>query len=117
MTGITRETLELAALAGGIHHVDYSGVDYSGSIGLMQVDKNGYHTVIWSPRTDIADAARLALKLGMWVNRGMASAFVGSEVVEVVVGRDDTQPDMERAYCEAITMCAAEIGRRVKEAK
>lgn len=62
-----RELLELAAKAAGVSHVDYSGVDYDGSLGLIMVDSNGRHVAAWSPLEDDGDAFRLAIKLGICI--------------------------------------------------
>lgn len=108
---ITREQLELAALAAGKRVA-------MAAIGRNEFDAIDADTLtVWRPHTDIGDAARLALQLGMWVNRGMASACYQMRGIERIADHDGTQPDMERAYCEAITLCAAEIGRRMKESK
>lgn len=104
---ITRETLELAALAGGVSR-DEGGM-YVSATGLP---------INWRPHTDIGDAARLAVRLQMCVN--IRAAWVTaippmSCDLPVSVEHDGTQADAERAYCEAVTLCAAEIGRKMKE--
>lgn len=57
------ELLEMAAKAAGIKHVDYEGVGYDGSAGLVIVGEHGRHLHGWNPLADDADAFRLALKL------------------------------------------------------
>lgn len=109
---ITREHLELAALAGGLPVQEAC----DGYLTIRMDDfRSGYS---WRPHTDIADAARLALMLKIDVVPlrpfVIARPKRGSDKL---VYHDSTQPDMERAYCHAITLCAAEIGRRTKESK
>lgn len=116
---ITRETLELAALAAGYEVVcteaEMHGCDDASTIytGVML---RGVQSA-WRPHTDIADAARLALRLEMEIEHppGRVVARYGEHAAWAVRRHDGTQPDKERAYCEAVTLCAAEIGRRMRE--
>ena len=98
MTAITREHLELAALA--------AGMTYKGD-------------GVWRPHTDIADAARLAISLKADVavddDDAMATTYISKISKTVLIAHDGTKPGRERAYCEAVTLCAAEIGRRMRE--
>ena len=116
---ITLEHLELAALAAGLKHVNYDGLGYDGRGGLVLVDGIGRHLEYWRPHTDIADAARLAVHIGARVDaqdRQVRASAIRGNLVAVVRHRvDGTRPGRERAYCEAITLCAAEIGRRMQE--
>lgn len=111
---ITHETLELAALAAG-HEIDPTMQTDSGGLCIVGSDDD------WMPHTDIADAARLAAKLQIDVAFGYhvahkvyASRSASSPPCPVSVAHGSTQPDKERAYCHAVTLCAAEIGRRMK---
>lgn len=70
-----RELLELAAKAIQLKHVDYSGVDYDGSQGLVRLGEHGRHGETWNPLEDDGDAFRLAVKLGMGVNFSQYDAF------------------------------------------
>lgn len=121
MTAITREHLELAALAAG-HFVD-PGLPPQ---VLVRTYRDGDETIEvyreWRPHTDIADAARLAVRLGIIVQpqleHDVCHAWpTGSRGLRVDarqrIRHDGTEPDKLRAYCEAITLCAAEIGRPV----
>ena len=46
---------------------------------------------------------------------GRVVARYGEHTAWAVRRHDGTQPDKERAYCVAVTICAAEIGRRMRE--
>lgn len=119
MTAITRETLELAALAAGLMHVDYSDLDYDGRDGLVLVDGIGRHLDDWRPHTDIADAARLAVHIGALVRtldlRVEALAIREQNLSVKSIPHDGTRAGKERAWCEAVTLVAAKIGRRMRE--
>ena len=109
MTTITREHLELAALAAGMTPLRMSD-DGRGLLVSEQPDP-------WRPHTDIADAARLAVRLDMQVEiwRGWRCATVAGWMDWGRSRHDGTELDKERAYCEAITICAAAIGQRMRE--
>ena len=109
MTTITREHLELAALAAGIE------LTYRHSSGAYYYDDPETGREEWRPHTDIADAARLADSLGMRVSHpkhvGDGVLVEADGVVPVTVFRSDRT----RQYCEAVTLCAAEIGRQMRK--
>ena len=108
MTTITQEHLELAALAAG-HEIDATMQTDSGGLCIVGSDDD------WMPHADIADAARLAASLQMriiWLH-DWVSAVKGS--VDAIRSHDGTQSSKERAYCEAVTLCAAQIGRKMRE--
>lgn len=104
-----RELLELAAKAVGLKHVDYTGVDYDGRLGIVLVDDIGRHCGEFSPLTDDGDALRLAVKLGFIVEPGKCwhssygPAF-GEDVLDGVM----------TATRRAIVRAAAEIGKGMK---
>ena len=101
MAEITREHLELAALAAGI------GRDEGG----MYVSPTG-GPINWRPHLDDGDAARLADKLLMYVDsRGTAvqARVVGAEWHRVA---RDGNPS---AWREAVVLCAAAVGERMLE--
>lgn len=113
MTTITREILELAALAAGC--LIEPGLPpqvlartYRDGDKVTEVYRE------WRPHTDIADAARLAVRLGMLVDVDEDDVHAMSQR-GARVDHDRTEPDKLRAYCEAITLCAAEVGRRMRE--
>ena len=112
MSAITRETLELAALAAGMTYRDDLW-----TCGHMQRDDGLWEP--WRPHTDIADAARLAISLKADVavddDDAMATTYVSKISKTVLIAHDGTKPGRERAYCEAVTLCAAEIGRQMRE--
>ena len=100
MAEITREHLELAALAAGI------GRDEAG----MYVSPTG-GPINWRPHLDDGDAARLADKLLMYVDsRGTAvqARVVGAEWHRVA---RDGNPS---AWREAVVLCAAAVGERMR---
>lgn len=109
---ITREQLELAALAAGYEYTVHwvGGSDYTLSIG----DRD-----FWVPHTSIADAAKLAVRTNttVAVGRKVAVASGIKLTTPCVVEHDGTEPDKLRAWCEAVTLCAAAVGERMKEAK
>ena len=103
---ITRETLELAALAAGIR------LEWDGPPDQWQPMYYEGKTYRWfSPHTDPGDAARLADKLLMYVDsRGTA---VQARVVDGEwhrIGRDGNP----NAWCEAVVLCAAAVGEKMK---
>lgn len=106
-----RELLELAAKAAGIKHVDYTGLDYDGSLGLERVDEIGRHIGGWDPLKDDSDALRLAVKLQIVAGKydDYASAGVIGSCVEFVVWSHE-EPDAYAATRRAITRAAAAIG-------
>lgn len=114
MAEITRETLELAALAAGLKHVNYDGLDYDGRDGLVLVDGIGRHLDDWRPHLDDGDAARLAVRLNMEIcmDHGQVAATVGDWHDWERIKHDGTEPDKSRAWREAVVLRAAEVGRR-----
>lgn len=107
MTTITRECLELAALAAG-HTVD---IDLSCDDWLAIVGG----PAVWCPQINMLDAARLAANLQMrilWLHDWVSAVRGG---VDAIRSHDGTQGSKERAYCEAVTLCAAAIGRRMRD--
>lgn len=71
---------------------------------------------------DIADAARLAVRLDISVDIDGSTAFAHVDGYEDMddcgygsAEHDGTEPDKLRAWCEAVTLCAATIGLRMKE--
>lgn len=116
MTTITRETLELAALAAGIN------LTYRNTSGAYYYDDPETGREEWRPHTDIADAARLAVRLDISVDIDGSTAFAHVDGYEDMddcgygsAEHDGTEPDKLRAWCEAVTLCAATIGLRMKE--
>lgn len=108
MSAITRETLELAALAAG-HMVD---IDRSFDDWLAIVGG----TAVWCPQINTLDAARLSLHMGMTVevtDFDVCAALYRDRSAHTEK-HDGTQASKERAYCESITQLAAAIGRKKK---
>lgn len=100
---ITRETLELAALAAG-YVIDATMQTDSGGLCIVGSEDD------WMPHTDIGDAARLAVRLRMLVDVSSRDVRVVGPMKSKSQRHDGTYPGAERACCEAVTLCAAEIG-------
>lgn len=113
---VTQEDLEMAALAAGMTPVRMSD-DGEGLLVAEQPDP-------WRPHTGIADAARLALLRRVCVEFDdeagpgdvTASCLWRGQMLAKLTWHDGTESDKLRAYCEAVTLCAAEIGRQMKDA-
>lgn len=107
MAKINRDCLELAALAAGM---TYQGSQWS---SLAMAGDGVWRS--WRPHADIADAARLADLLGMRVSHprhvGDGVLIEADGIVPLTVYRHDRT----RQYCEAITLCAAAIGRQMRD--
>ncbi|MNQ80260.1 hypothetical protein D3C85_952300 [compost metagenome] len=100
------ELLEMAAKAAGIQHVDYDGLDYDGSAGLVIVGEHGQHLHGWNPLTDDGDAFRLAVQLAMF-NGAQMFHFRSLERFE-----NPQAAELEHTR-RAIVRTAAEIGRKM----
>jgi hypothetical protein len=119
MAEITRETLELAALAAGYEVVcteaEMLGCEDCSTVytGLMLRGAQDP----WRPHLDDGDAARLAVLIMMMTDcdgSGYCHAIYG-DVKIISVVHDGTEPDKLRAWREAIVLCAAEIGRLIRD--
>lgn len=106
------ELLVMAAKAAGIEHVDYEGVDYDGSQGLVIVGEHGQHLHGWDPLTDDGDALRLAVSLDLDI-----VFYCGFEEVCATnndgssEASEDFGSDKLASTRRAIVRAAAEIGR------
>ena len=111
MTTITREHLELAALAAGMTPVRMSD-DGRGLLVAEQANP-------WRPHTDIADAARMAVHIDALVRvlplRVEAVVIRDRMLFVKSVPHDGTQASKEFAWRSAITLVAADIGRKMME--
>lgn len=112
---ITLEDLENAAFAVGMLAVRMSD-DGSGLCPYGMQD-------VWSPHTDRGQAAMLAVKMRMCVDvqggrdDGEVIAFIDHKHPRMPTqgaSHDGTDAGAERAYCEAITLCAAVEGKRMR---
>jgi len=112
MTEITSETLELAALAAGMPVRDM--VDMSGGLSCLDLDGD-LDGEVWRPHLDDGDAARLAVRLRIYPHWGTEWVAVINRQDDYVVAHDGTEPDTLRAWREAVVLCAAEVGRRIRE--
>lgn len=113
-----RELLELAAKAAGLKHVDYSGIDYDGRLGIVLVDEIGRHCSDWNPLADDGDALRLAADLSIDVMfakeiHPMHAHKVVSAFTSDNQRFDELMHDKMRATRRAIVRAAAEIGRNM----
>lgn len=112
------ELLVFAAKAAEIDHVDYSGVDYDGSLGLQVVDSVGRHIGSWNPFMCNADAFELAVRLGLDVEfHGLLSAHpfacasdCSKDIQEEV---QLNSGDIMQTARLCILKCAAEIGKSI----
>ena len=116
MTTITQDDLKMAALAAG-HFVE-PGLPPQ---ALVRTYRDGDKMIEvyreWRPHTDIADAARLAVRLGMMVEVTDydVHAALYRDRAACTETHDGSEADKLRAYCEAVTKLAAAIGRRMRE--
>lgn len=110
MAEITREHLELAALAAGHTITSFEPVGPRGAlVAMLGVNAAGYG-IHWRPHLDDGDAARLAVRLGLTIE-------IGSRIVVAFpchVAHDGTEPDKLRAWREAVVLCAAAVGERMR---
>lgn len=129
-----REELELAALAAGIRHIEYSN-DYDGAEGLMLCDEIGRHTRMWSPKHNDGDAFRLMVACGISVvpypiyeqpklsviaqrktlPRPTEDAHLNLDDVEKIIAIAPYSDNPAAATRLAIVKAAAAIGRKMKE--
>ena len=107
-----RKMLEAAAKACGLRHVDYTGIDYDGSGGLVLVNENGCHTRAWNPLTNPADTAEMCAKLGIGNHWYLFDAFVvcGPSYNNVTAYFKDHDNSRLKAWMYAATMVATKIG-------
>jgi hypothetical protein len=111
MTEITRETLELAALAAGL------------SVAVGYVPAHDDLTAIvpesgeeWRPHLDDGDAMRLAVAVGMNITApkyrgdGASAEPLAGRSASVTVYRKDSAEQMRLA----IVLCAAAVGERMR---
>jgi hypothetical protein len=114
---ITREHLELAALAAGMRvaagyvaaHDDLTAI----------VLESGEE---WRPHLDDGDAARLAVRVGIITQPQISAPVVNAwmtgwkyQGVREHVRHDGTEPDKLRAWREAVVLCAAAVGERMRK--
>lgn len=106
---ITREYLELAALAAG-KRVVVLAVGRS-DFDALDLDANA----AWRPHRDDGDAARLAVRLGMLTDVLANTCSAAAMKVGLFAAQHDgTETDKLRAWREAVVLCAADVGKRMK---
>lgn len=106
MAEITREHLELAALAAGMISAEFAGnANYLDGA----LDR-------WRPRLDDGDAARLQVLMNMDIAayKATITATVDGWDDWASVAHDGTEPDKLRAWREAVVLCAAAVGAKMK---
>jgi len=110
---ITREHLELAALAAG------KTILYWADAGrpVVNEDRNGVRgQFLWRPHLDDGDAARLAVRLGIavqpLVSYESVTAWRGPIVARAK--HNGTERDELLAWREAVVLCAAAVGERMR---
>ena len=102
---ITRDDLELAALAAG--HLIHGMYFDPGEDCPAFADIGPEECLAWAPHTVPSDAARLAVSLLMRVATDVCSVSATTGVTAVVVEHSGMESDALRAWCEAIVLCAA----------
>lgn len=107
-----REMLELAALAAGLRHIDYSSCDYDGALGIVLLDENGGQGKNWNPHTDDGDALRLAVALNLVVLSDQSGISTANGIRQRA--REFHQGNPLAATRRAILRCAAEIGKSIR---
>ena len=121
MAEITRETLELAALAAG-HDVVCTEAAFHGTDDPVKLYGGGLFLRglqgAWRPHLDDGDAARLAVRMEIttehwtypprFVARHHSLDYVHSRI------HDGTELDKLRAWREAVVLCAAAVGERMR---
>lgn len=109
MTEITRQHLEDAALAAGFKYrvIHLGGQDYR-----VTIDGREW----WRPHLDDGDSRRLqiAVRMSLVVGGSSAAAGLGLQYARLV-RHDGTPDDAARAAREAVVLCAAEVGKRMRE--
>lgn len=116
---ITREQLELAALAAG-HEVACTEAAFHGTDDPVNLCGGGLLLCglqdPWRPHLDDGDAARLAVRLGMEIEHPPRKivARSGEHAAWAVCQHDGTEPDKLRAWREAVVLCAAAVGAKMK---
>ena len=105
-----RELLEMAARAAG-----YSGrwIKWPGARHPLDVELGFFHGSdgsVWNPLSSDGDALRLAVKLNMLID---CCGMCARPLDDSFEWMDATGPDEFANMRRAITLCAAEIGRRM----
>lgn len=113
-----RKMLECTAKACGLRHVDYTGIDYDGSDGLVLVNENGCHTREWNPRANPANTAEMCAKLDINTFYYLSlpnvecsgENAVNEQIIRYSVDYADNPGEKLKAWMFAATMVAAKIG-------
>lgn len=122
MAEITREQLELAALAAGHTINDRMQAERDTLIGRESAPLwiDGVSTA-WNPGRDDGDAARLAVRVGIITQPQISAPVVNAwmtgwkyQGVRGRVSHDGTEPDKLKAWREAVVLCAAVVGERMQ---
>lgn len=120
MAEITRETLELAALAAG-HDVACTEAAFHGTDDPVNLYGGGLLLCglqdPWRPNLDDGDAMKLAVRLNMMVDTtgAVVEAYGPERYTNKRVAHDGTEPDKLRAWREAVVLCAAAVGERMQK--
>jgi len=121
-----RELIELAALAAGI---EGEWQTCMGEVFLIPVEDELFHAgIAWNPLTNKHQAFELMVKLqasvSYWSNLTSGERVVcvsiqcpgWDEPIDQHSEEEELGDDPEAATCLAITRCAAEVGKLIKEA-
>jgi hypothetical protein len=118
MTEITRQHLGDAALAAG-HDVACSEAAFHGTDDPVKLYGGGLilrgAQDPWRPHLDDGDAMRLYAYLRADISWGADWVGALRGTVDVTLTHDGTSADAARAAREAIVLCAAAVGRRMRE--
>ena len=121
MAEITREHLELAALAAG-HDVACTEAAFHGTDDPVNLYGGGLLLCglqdPWRPHLDDGDAARLAVAVGIITQPKISVPVVIAWMTGWKyqhVRHDGTDPDKLRAWREAVVLCAAAVGERMRK--
>lgn len=115
---ITREELELAALAAG-HTIGWGEETPCQPHVAYIWNADGKTSRWWRPHLDDGDAARLAVRLNMQIalaqNGWNASTTWDGWHDWARAKHDGTEPYKLRAWREAVVLCAAAVGERMRK--
>lgn len=111
----TREQYELAAKAAGIEIAWFAGAPNK----LLKVGGLSYDREPWRPHEDRAQAFSLlcAIKGGLWFEEQRNAWYAcfeplkGPPLEVTIYAASPSANDIEAAACEAVFLCAVEVGR------
>ena len=111
---ITREHLELAALAAG-HTIGWGEETPCQPHVAYIWNADGKTSRWWRPHLDDGDTGRLCTKLQMDVQWGRDWVAAARGLIDRICRHDGTETEKLRAWREAVTLCAAAVGERMRK--